>query len=80
MLEGDELALRPGVRELIEAFDQRARSAEAGRFIAYAEARAKAGRAIRDNAIREMRQLGLTVPAIATAAGVSTATVKQVIR
>lgn len=60
--------------------DPSARSAEAGRFIAYAEARAKAGRAIRDNAIREMRQLGLTVPAIATAAGVSTATVKQVIR
>lgn len=53
---------------------------EAGTFVAYAESRAKAGRALRDNAIRGLRRQGLTVPAIAAACGVSTATVKQLIR
>lgn len=60
--------------------DMVSRAVEASTFVAYAESRVKAGRAIRDDSIRRLRQGGMTVPAIATAVGWSEATVKQVIR
>jgi hypothetical protein len=60
--------------------DPVARAREAVEFIGYAEARARQGRAVRDDAIRDCRAAGMTIPGIAEQTGVNVATVKAVLR
>lgn len=60
--------------------DQAKRAVGAAEFLAYAEDRARRARAIRDNAIRRLRDGGKTVPEIAAITGLSVNTIKVVIR
>lgn len=60
--------------------DPIARAIEAERYSAYAEARARQARAIRDNALRQAREAGRSKPEIARLTGINVATVKAVLR
>ena len=66
--------------EIIKLKDPAARTREAVRFAAYAEARSKQGRDIRDAGIRALRQAGKTIPEIVKLTGVNLHTVKAVLR
>lgn len=49
-------------------------------FTAYAEARAKAGRDVRDAALRDLKAAGVSIPEVARRTGVNVNTVKVVVR
>lgn len=60
--------------------DPSERATAAVGFVAYAEARAREGRAIRDAALRACKERGMSKPQIAARTGVNIATVKAVLR
>ncbi len=60
--------------------DPAARVIEAVAFIAHAEAQAKQARRIRDDAIREIRATGATIPEIVERTGVNYHSIKAVLR
>lgn len=77
----DQAPRAPRPLEEIERIEDPAEQARAAvEFTAYAEHRARQGRAIRDQALRELQRRGVSKPKISAATGVNIATVKAVLR
>lgn len=70
----------PSLEEIGKVRDHAERARQAVTFTTYAETSAREGRAVRDQALRDLKDAKVSIPKIAEQTGVNIATVKAVLR